>query len=195
MATATALAIPTKSKPKLLTAADLLALYSNGIRGELIRGIISETTPATGEHGEIVVYLGWALQTFIKPRRLGRITGSDSGILLERSPDTVREPDIAFFSADKIPPGVRIRGYYQVPPDLAVEIASPTDSAAAINDKALMWLRYGARLAWTLHPDQRRLDIHTPDGAVQSLTDGDTLTGGDILPGFTCPISDIFDAT
>ena len=192
---ATATAIPTKSKPKPLTAADLLALYANGVRGELIRGVISETTPATGEHGEIVVYLGWALQTFIKPRRLGRLTGSDAGIQLERSPDTVREPDIAFFSADKIPPGVRIRGYYQIPPDIAVEVASPSDSAAALNDKALMWLRYGARLAWTLHPDHRRVDIHTPDGAVRSLTDGDTLTGGDVLPGFACPISDIFDAS
>ena len=190
---ATALAIPTK--PDLLTAHDLLALHANGIRGELIRGVISETMSAGGEHGEIVMYLGWQLQNFVRPRRLGRITGSDSGILLERSPDTVREPDIAFFSADKIPPGVRIRGYYQVPPDLAVEIASPTDSLAAVNDKALMWLRYGARLAWTLHPDHRRVDIHTPDGAVQSLTDGDTLDGGDVLPGFACPISDIFDAT
>ena len=190
-----ATAIPTKSKPKLLTAHDLLALHANGIRGELIRGIISETTPATGEHGEIVVYLGWALQTVIKPRRLGRLAASDTGVLLERSPDTVREPDIAFFSADKIPPGVRVRGYYQVPPDLVVEVASPTDSLAAVNDKALMWLRYGARLAWTLHPDHRRLDIHTPNAPVRSLTDGDTLTGGDILPGFACPITDIFDAS
>ena len=191
MATATA-TIPTK--PCLLTAADLLSLHANGIRGELIRGVISETLPASGEHGEIVVYLGWALQTFIKPRRLGRITGSDAGVLLERSPDTVREPDIAFFSADKIPPGVRVRGYYQVPPDLAVEIASPSDATAALNDKALMWLRYGARLAWTLHPDARRVDIHTPDGKVRSLSDGDILDGGNVLPGFACPITDIFDA-
>ena len=191
---ATATAIPTKPKPKLLTAADLLALHAEGIRGELIRGVISETMSAGGEHGEIVMYLGWALQNFVLPRRLGRVTGSDAGVLLERSPDTVREPDIAFFSAAKIPPGVRVRGYYEVPPDLAVEIASPTDSAAALNDKALMWLRYGARLVWTLHPDARRVDIHTPDGAVRSLTDGDALDGGDVLPGFTCPVSDIFDA-
>ena len=58
-----------------------------------------------------------------------------------------------------------------------------------------MWLRYGARLAWTLHPDHRRLDIHTPDGAVRSLTDGDTLDGAPVLPGFACPITDIFDAS
>ena len=189
---ATATAIPTK--PKLLTAADLLALHASGIRGELIRGAISETTAVGGERGEIVMYLGWALQNFVLPRRLGRVTGSDAGVLLERSPDTVREPDIAFFSAAKIPPGVRVRGYYEVPPDLAVEIASPTDSAAALNDEALMWLRYGACLVWTLHPDARRVDIHTPDGAVRSLTDGDALDGGDVLPGFTCPVSDIFDA-
>ena len=191
---ATATAIPTKPKPKLLTAADLLDLHASGIRGELIRGVISETMSAGGEHGEIVMYLGWALQNFALPRRLGRVTGSDAGVLLERSPDTVREPDIAFFSAAKIPPGVRVRGYYEVPPDIAVEIASPTDSAAALNDKALMWLRYGARLVWTLHPDARRVDVHTPDGQVRSLTDGDTLDGGDVLPGFTCPVSDIFDA-
>ena len=191
---ATATAIPTKPKPKLLTAADLLALHAKGVRGELIRGVISETMSTGGEHGEIVMYLGWALQNFVLPRRLGRVTGSDAGVLLERSPDTVREPDIAFFSAAKIPPGVRVRGYYEVPPDLAVEIASPTDSAAALNDKALMWLRYGARLVWTLHPDARRVDVHTPNGAVRSLTDGDTLDGDDVLPGFTCPVSDIFDA-
>ena len=114
MATATALAIPTK--PDLLTAADLLALHANGVRGELIRGVISETMSAGGEHGEIVVNLVTELKIFIKPRRLGRLAASDSGVLLERSPDTVREPDIAFFSSDKIPPGVRMRGYYQVPP-------------------------------------------------------------------------------
>ena len=192
---ATATAIPTKPKPKPLAAADLLALHAKGIRGELIRGVISETMSAGGEHGEIVVNLATELKIFIKPRRLGRLAASDAGVLLERSPDTVREPDIAFFSAAKIPPGVRVRGYYEVPPDLAVEIASPTDSAAALNDKALMWLRYGARLVWTLHPDARRVDIHTPDGQVRSLTDGDILDGGDVLPGFTCPITDIFDAS
>ena len=191
---ATATAIPTKPKSKLLTAADLLALHAKGIRGELIRGAISETISASGEHGEIVMYLGWALQNFVLPRRLGRLAASDAGVLLERSPDTVREPDIAFFSADKIPLGVRVRGYYEVPPDLAVEIASPTDSAAALNDKVLMWLRYGARLVWTLHPDARRVDVYTPNGAVRSLADGDALDGGDVLPGFTCPITDIFDA-
>ena len=189
---ATATAIPTKPKP--IAAADLLALHAKGIRGELIRGVISETMSTGGEHGEIVVNLATELKIFIKPRRLGRLAASDAGVLLERSPDTVREPDIAFFSADKIPPGVRVRGYYEVPPDLAVEIASPTDSAAALNDKALMWLRYGARLVWALHPDARRVDVHTPDGAVRSLTDGDALDGGDVLPGFTCPITDIFDA-
>ena len=77
---------------KLLTADDLLRLDSEGVRGELIRGVLYETMPAGMEHGEIVMNLGILLGGFIKPRKLGRLTGSDAGVWLERDPDTVREP-------------------------------------------------------------------------------------------------------
>ena len=82
-----------------------------------------------GEPSEIVVELSAELRNFVKPRRLGRVAASDAGVLLEREPDTVREPDIAFFSVDKIPRGARVRGYYEVAPDIVVEVASPSDSA------------------------------------------------------------------
>ena len=74
----------TMTETKLLTAADLLRLYGKGVRGELIRGVLCETMPAGGEHGEIIMNLGGELRNFIKPRRLGRLAGSDSGIWLER---------------------------------------------------------------------------------------------------------------
>ena len=90
---------------KLLTADDLLRLDSEGVRGELIQGVLYETMPAGMEHGEIVMNLGILLGGFIKPRRLGRLTGSDAGVWLERDPDTVREPDIAYISAARLPPG------------------------------------------------------------------------------------------
>ena len=77
-------------------------------------------------HGEIVMNLGGELRNFVRPRRLGRIIGSDSGILLERDPTTVREPDIAFISAEQYPLGTRVSGYYEGVPELVVEIASPT---------------------------------------------------------------------
>ncbi len=171
---------------KLLTADDLLRLYSKGVRGELIRGVLCKTTAAGGEHGETVVNLVTELRNFVKPRRLGGLAASDSGVLLERSPDTVREPDIVFFSAEKIPPGERVTGYYEEIPDLVVDVASPSDSVREMND--------GTRLVWVLHPNTRRVDVHPLGGTVAMLTNEDTLNGGDVLPGFECSLSDIFDA-
>ena len=178
---------------KLLTAEDLLRLYSKGVRGELIRGVLCKTMPSGGEHGETVANLVIALGQFVRPRRLGRLAASDSGVLLERSPDTVREPDIAFFSADRIPLGVRVTGYYEEVPDIVVEVASPSDSVRVVNDKARMWLSYGAGLVWVLRPNTRSVDVHSQSGATVTLTNDDTLNGGDVLPGFECSLSDIFD--
>ena len=126
----------TTTQTKLLTADDLLRLYSKGVRGELIRGVLCETMAVGGEHGEIVMNLGGEMRSFIKPRRLGRLAGSDAGVWLERDPDTVREPDLAFISSQKLPLNVRNPGYYEVVPDLVVEIASPSDSRREVNDKA-----------------------------------------------------------
>ena len=88
----------TTQKTKLLTADDLLRLYSQGVRGELVRGELRETVASGREHGQLVMNLGFLMGAFIRPRRLGVLFGSDSGIWLERDPDTVREPDIGFIS-------------------------------------------------------------------------------------------------
>lgn len=109
---------------KRMTAGDLLRLRGVGVRGELIRGAICETMPTGQEHVEIVMNLGALLKKFIKPRKLGRLTGSDSGVWSERDPDTVRDPDIAFFSAERMPLGVRVTGYAEAAPDLGVEVVS-----------------------------------------------------------------------
>ncbi len=179
---------------KLLTAEDLLLLEGQRVRGELIRGMLRETMPTGVEHGQIVVNLIIRLGNFVKPRRLGRLTASDSGVLLERDPDTVREPDVAYFSAQKMPLEARITHYAQVPPDLVAEVTSPNDSRREMADRALMWLSFGVRLVWIVHPDTRTVDIHRPGRSVTSLACGDTLDGHDVLPGFTCEVRDVFDA-
>ena len=190
MTTATA----TKTASGLITADDLLRLSSDGVRGELIRGALSETMPTGREHGQIAVRLAARLHNFVEPRRLGVLTASDSGVWLEHDPDTVREPDVAFFSAEKSPPDERVTGYAQVAPDLAVEIVSPSDRLPAVNDKALMWLRYGVRLVWVVRPDERRVDVHRDGHPVVALTENDALDGADVLPGFSCPVREIFGA-
>ncbi len=183
----------TVTKTKLLTADDLLRLDAEGVRGELIRGVLCETMPAGLEHGQIVVNLSAELRSFVKPRRLGSLAASDSGVWLERDPDTVREPDIAYFSAEKVPQGVRVTGYAEVVPELVVEVVSPNDTFAEVNDKALMWLSYGVSLVWVVHPDTRTVDVYQSGRAVTTLREEDTLDGLDVLPGFTCGVSEIFD--
>ena len=181
------------TKQKLLTADDLLRLHSEGVRGELIRGVLHKGIASGVEHGELVMNLGFIVNGFTKPRRLGRVVGSDVGMRLERNPDTVREPDLAFVSAEKLPLGVRNTGYLEVAPDLVVEIVSPSDRASDVAEKARMWLSYGVALAWVIHPESRTLDVYRAGTPVVTLTENDVLYGDPALPGFSCAVRDIFD--
>ena len=178
---------------RLLTADDLLRLSGQGVRGELIRGVLCETTPAGQEHGEIVVNLAAELRNFVKPRRLGRLTASDAGVQLEWDPDTVREPDIAFFASETAPLDERVTGYAEAVPDLVVEVWSPDDGRWALNDKAFMWRGYGVRLVWVVNPDSRMVDVYRRNRRAARLSDAATLNGLDVLPGFTCQVRTVFD--
>ncbi len=186
----------TMTKPltaKLHTAADLLRLAGEGVRGELLRGILHETMIMGVEHGKIIMRLGFLLNAFILPRKLGVLTGSDAGVWLERDPDTVRGPDIAYFSAAKMPLEARITGYAEVVPDLVVEVVSPNDTRRKVYDKALMWLSYDVALVWIVQPETRSVDVYRRGPAVVTLDEHDTLDGLDVLPGFTCAVGAIFD--
>ena len=182
-----------KRETGLLTAEDLLRLYSEGVRGELIRGTLYETMPSGREHGRIAAQLGHLLVRFIRPRRLGWVMGTDAGVWLERDPDTVREPDVAFFAAGNYPAEPGAHGYAEAIPDLVVEIASPNDSAREVEDKARMWLSFGVRLVWVAYPDTRSVVAHPLGGEARALGAEDTLDGGDVLPGFSCRVGDVFD--
>ncbi len=183
----------TETSTKLMTADELLRLGDDA-RGELIRGVFCEMTPTGAEHAEISARLTIRLGVFVEPRRLGRLAVGDMGVWLERDPDTVRAPDIAFTAAERSPPGPPITGYAEVVPDLAVEVRSPNDSRREVHDKALMWLSHGVRLVWVVHPDTRTIDVHRAEGAAATLGEDGALDGGDVLPGFSCPVSAVFEA-
>ena len=183
----------TTTKEKLLTADDLMELHSKGVRGELIRGVLCETMSAGTRHGKVVMKLGFLLGSVVYSQRLGTLVGSDSGVLLEREPDTVREPDIAYFSVEKMPLGEDVPGYTEIVPDLVVEIASPSDSLQSLNDKAMLWQSFGVPLVWVGHPGRREVEVYSDGGSVITLTEDDTLDGGDVLPDFSCRVSEIFD--
>lgn len=182
----------TVTTENLLTAEDLHHLSSQGVRGELLRGVLYQTQPTGIRHGKTVVNLIVLLAGFVEPRQMGTILASDVGFLLERDPDTVREPDVAFISARRLPLDQDVPGYFEGPPDLAVEIASPSDRPRQLFDKARMWISFGVPLVWTVDPQARTLEVHQPNQPQISLSSDDTLDGGQILPGFSCAVRDIF---
>ena len=183
----------TTTRRKLLTAEDLLELHSKGIKGELIRGVLAETVSTGVQHGKTTAKFTIKIGIFVEPRKLGTIVTSDSGVLVERDPDVVREPDVAFTSAERMPLDAQIRGYSEVPPDLVVEVASPGDSVRALYDKAHMWLRHGVVIVWVADPDTRTVDVYRQEGTIVTLTEDDTLDGSPVLPGFTLPVREVFE--
>lgn len=179
---------------KLLTADEFLQLCQRHlVKGELVKGVVKETVSANGEHSEIAAAVALAFGSHVRPRRLGRVSTSDGGVLLERNPDTVREPDVAYFSAETLPLDVKVRGYYEVVPDLVVEIVSPNDRPQEIADKVAMWLSHGVRLVWAVYPTARTVAAHPQDGPAIIYTEDDELDGGAVLPEFTCRVRDILD--
>ena len=92
-----------------------------------------------------------------------------------------------------MPLGVSVPGYAEVIPDLVVEVASPSDSSQSLKEKAMMWLDFGVPLVWVGHPDTRMVDVYLSSREVRTLSEEDTLDGGDVLPGFTCQVREIFD--
>jgi Uma2 family endonuclease len=181
----------TAAKPKLLTADDLLRLDGQGVRGELIRGALHERMPAGLRHGEVVAALLALLWMHIRPGRLGRVFGSDTGVILETNPDTVREPDVAFVSAERLPLDAEVDGYCPVAPDLVVEIKSPSDSEQEVDDKATMWLIHGVRMALMINPETGTIRVRRPDRPAALLSMDDTLDVGEVLLGFSCSVREI----
>ena len=117
-----------------------------------------------------------------------------TGFLLARDPDTVRAPDVAFTSAERFPLDAADTRYSDVVPDLVAEVRSPSDSRAAAGRKAEDWLRHGVRLVWVVHPDTGTIDVHRAGEPTATLGEDDSLDGGDVLPGFACPVRAVFEA-
>jgi Uma2 family endonuclease len=155
---------------------------------ELINGEIIEKVP-TEEHGLIVLNIASPMRAFVRQHKLGRVT-TEARHHLPDDDQNARLPDVSFRSSLSNP--VVRRGSIPVMPDLAVEIQSPSQSENFMIEKASYYLANGTRLVWLLFPTRRVVEVHRP-GQVETFTEADTLDGGDVLPGFKLPVSDVFD--
>ena len=140
-----------------------------------------------------IAKLGSEFGEFLHQNKLG--TGTvGSGYQLERNPDTAREAQIAYTSLEKLPLNQRITGYAEVPPDHVVEVQGFNRGIAEVHEKARMWLSFGVRLVWVVHPDFRTVVVHRPEHPVETIDKEGELDGHDVLPGFGLPVVSIFGA-
>ena len=173
-----------------MTAEELLHLNLPNKRTELVRGVLIVREPAGYQHGEVAMSIAASIHAFVKPQKLGRVLAAETGFILERGPDTVRAPDVAFVSADREPNPV-LKGYAPFSPDLAVEVLSPDDRAGEVLAKVGDWLKGGTRLVWVVDPIRRLARVYRADGTQSSWGEEDQLDGEDVLPGYLCRLADV----
>jgi len=177
---------------KLITAEEFLRMPqpADGSRQELIQGVVITMPPPGGRHGVCCLKIGRKVGNFVDEKQLGTVTSNDDGFITERDPDTVRGADVAFWSRESLPEVPA--GYIAVPPDLAVEVVSPDDHFARIQKKVLHYQTHGVRLLWVVDPDDRSVTVYRPEGLPRILGENDTLSGEEIVPGFSCRVGELF---
>jgi Uma2 family endonuclease len=177
-------------EPKLMTAEELLVLPDDGMRHELIDGELRTMAPPGGPHGRYAGHVAVHVGSHVLAHDLGELFGAETGFVLRRGPDTVRAPDFAFVSWQRLPDGELPRGYVTVAPDLVVEVVSPGDSAAEVREKVDAWLGFGVRAVWVVYPGPR-MDVYLGDGQVQTYGPDDEVDGGQALPGFRMQLGEM----
>jgi len=154
---------------------------------ELIHGEIVEKMP-TEEHGVVAGNVVFALRGYVQSHKSGRV-GVEVRHRIPSDKWNSRMPDVSYSTVRR---ALVIKGSVPAMPDLAVEIQSPDDSIKAMRKKATYYMANGAKLVWLVYPRKRIVEIYNANGEIDILHEGDTLSGEEVLPGFTLPVADLF---
>jgi Uma2 family endonuclease len=191
MVTAT-LTVPTPPATNLVTAEEFVEKYSHQY-AELIEGELKEYGMPSGRQGEVCAECTKVLGNFVKENKLGRLLSNDSHILIRRDPDTVRGPDVSYFSFQRMPPRTGTGRSGRTDPELIVEVRSPSNSWTQIFGKIGDYLQRGVTAILVLDPDGLTASVYRDSNGQVIFHAGDTLTIPDILPGFSIPVAKLFE--
>ena len=175
-----------------VTADELLRMPDDGFRYELVRGELRRMTPAGSEHGRITVSITWRLAKHVEENQLGTVYAAETGFRLATNPDTVRAPDAAFVSRERVEAVGEVEGFWPEAPQLAVEVISPGDSYADVEEKVFDWLDAGTNMVVVINPRQRSATVYKSSTDINALAEADVLDGGDVVSGFKLPVREIF---
>lgn len=181
---------------RVITEDDLLRLSSDGNRYELVQGELRQMSPTGFEHGRCTGNLHVLLGAHVRRSKLGHVLAAETGFVLERTAGgklTVRAPDVAFVAEGRIPKDTDTTRYLRMAPDLVVETLSPSDAAAEVEEKIACWLEAGVRVVLTVDPALRSITVRRPSTEPIRLTDKEELDLGEVVSGFRCRVSEVFD--
>ena len=153
---------------------------------EYIGGELIPTMSTSLKHATISLELGARLLLHVRENQLGDVYTAAGFRVGERG----LIPDVAFLSKDRIPDDTDKAS--PIPPDLAVEVVSPTDVSDRIEEKAFAYLAAGTQLVWVLRQKSKTVMVYRSETDIKLLTRNDTLTGEDVVEGFACPVAELF---
>lgn len=161
----------------------------DGSQQELIRGEVVTMPPPGGLHGACCSRVTRRIGNFVEANGLGTVTSNDTGFVSERDPDTVRGPDVSFWRKERLPEIPE--GYVEIPPDLAVEVVSPSDHYSRIQNQVRHHLTHGVQLVWVVDPIDRSVTVYRSLQQATILMEKDVITGDDVVPSFSCQVADL----
>jgi Uma2 family endonuclease len=178
--------------PEPLTAAEFAAMPNpiDGSRHELVAGKPVTLPPHGFRHALVRGTVGFVVAGHVKQTKLGRVT-LGTGLITRTAPDTVRGPDVAFWSYARVPAD-QTPVVYANTADLVAEVVSPSNTRKQVAAKVREYFATGVRMVWVVDPDGRTVTVYTRPGDGVVLWEDATLTGGEVLPGFACPVADLF---
>ncbi len=171
-----------------LTAEEFFS--ANFAHAELVDGEVVEYMPTGGIHGKIAAKISRLLGNWAADSAAGEV-GLESGFIVQRNPDRVRAPDVWFISAARLPEQGTPEGFWDIAPDLVVEIISPSDTHEVVRAKLSDYRAMKVPLVWLVYPRSKEVEVFSIEGLQQLFHEGDDLEFPQVLPGFSCKVGQI----
>jgi Uma2 family endonuclease len=172
----------------LLTAEEFQRLADDGVPKELVRGKVEVALHSTPRHGLICGNIVGVIRPFVIERRLGRMLCNDSAIQTERSPDTVRGADVAYYSFARLPQGPIPPGYLDVVPELVFEVRLRSDRWRMILARAMEYLDAGVTTVCVVDPTSQVIHAYNSDAPDRMFKADEDFTLPEVLAGFSAPV-------
>jgi Uma2 family endonuclease len=180
--------------PALMTAEEFVKLHGDESGVELVKGRVVRYPMPGFDHGEVCSKANYFVTRHVIEHGLGQVVSNDTFVRVTTNPDTYRGADVCFISYARLPKEQpRPKGPLEVPPELVVEVRSPTDRLSQLTAKAFEYLEAGVTVVVVLDPNTESAAVFRAEELPQRFSNGDELTLPDVLPGFGVPVRKFFE--